>query len=238
MQKPIYLDYAATTPVDERVVKKMVACLSIEGNFANPASRSHVYGWRAEEAVEEARDEIADFLNADPREIVWTSGSTESNNLAIKGIVAPVAAAGKHIVSSEIEHKAVLDSLAYLEQCGAEVSYLKPGDQGNICPEQVEEALRDSTCLVSVMHVNNETGVINDVAAIGQLCRSRGIVFHVDAAQSVGKLPIDVKQMNIDLLSSSAHKIYGPKGVGCLYVRRTTDFELTPLIHGGGHERI
>jgi len=235
MSKPIYLDYAATTPVDPRVAQKMSGCLLVEGNFGNPASRSHLYGWEAEEAVEEARTQVAQLINADPREIVWTSGATESDNLAIKGLAD--GASRRHIVTSAIEHKAVLDTCGYLQGKGFEVAYLRPDANGLIQPEQVREALRPDTLVVSIMHANNEIGVVNDVAAIGAVCREAGVPFHTDAAQSVGKLPIDLQTMPIDLLSISAHKIYGPKGIGALYVRRSPPVKLNAMIHGGGHER-
>lgn len=235
MNRPIYLDYAATTPVDPRVAQKMSGCLLVQGTFGNPASRSHVYGWEAEEAVEAARAQVAGLINADPREIVWTSGATESDNLAIKGLAQ--GASRRHIVTSAIEHKAVLDTCAFLETQGFEVTYLQPGADGLTRADQVAEALRPDTLVVSIMHANNEIGVVNDIAAIGAVCREAGVPFHSDAAQSAGKVPIDVAAMPVDMLSISAHKIYGPKGMGALYVRREPPLRLAPLIHGGGHER-
>ena len=234
---PIYMDYSATTPVDERVAEKMCTYLTRQGKFGNPASRSHKYGWEADDAVSEARNNVAALINADPREIVWTSGATESNNLAIKGIAHFYHKKGKHIITLKTEHKAVLDTCRQLEREGYEVTYLDPEANGLLDLAKLEAALRDDTILVSVMHVNNEIGVIQDIGAIGELCRSRKIFFHVDAAQSAGKLPIDLEALKVDLMSFSAHKIYGPKGIGALYVRRKPRVLLEAQMHGGGHER-
>ena len=234
---PVYLDYSATTPVDPRVAEVMCSYLTPEGNFGNAASRSHAYGWAADEAIKEARKNVADLINADPKEIVWTSGATESNNLAIKGVAHFYKKKGKHIITCKTEHKAVLDTCRQLEREGYEVTYLDPEDSGLIDINKLESAMRDDTILVSIMHVNNEIGVIQDIKAIGELTRERGIIFHVDAAQSAGKVPIDTQDVKVDLMSFSAHKIYGPKGMGALYVQRKPRIRLEAQMHGGGHER-
>lgn len=237
MNLPIYLDYAATTPMDERVAKKMMEYMTRDGIFGNPASRSHRFGWQAEEAVDIARNQIAELIGADAREIVFTSGATESDNLAIKGAAHFYQTKGKHIITCKTEHKAVLDTCRQLEREGFEVTYLEPEDNGLIDFAKLEAAIRPDTIIISIMHVNNEIGVIQDITRIGALCRAKKIIFHVDATQSVGKIPVNVKEMNVDLMSFSSHKLYGPKGIGGLYVCRKPRVRLEALIHGGGHER-
>ena len=234
---PIYLDYSATTPVDERVAAKMSECLTLEGKFGNPASRSHPFGWDSEKLVDDARENVAALLNADKREIVWTSGATESDNLAIKGAAYFYKSKGNHLITLTTEHKAVLDTMRFLESDGFEVTYLDPKDDGLLDLEDLKKAIKPSTILVSVMHVNNEIGVIQDLETIGKICKENKIIFHVDAAQSPGKVAIDVNKLNIDLLALSAHKAYGPKGIGALYVRRKPRIRIQPQMHGGGHER-
>lgn len=237
MHLPIYLDYAATTPVDPRIAEEMMKCLTIEGTFGNPASNTHVYGWNAAKKVEEARKHVAELIHAEPREIIWTSGATEANNLAILGAARFYKSKGKHLITALTEHKAVLDAFKYLESEGFSVTYLKPEKTGLISLENLEKAIRPDTILISIMHVNNELGVIQDIELIAELTRSKNIIFHVDAAQSAGKIPIDLSVLKIDLLSLSAHKIYGPKGVGALFVRQHPRVRLIPIIYGGGHER-
>ena len=235
LKRPIYLDYSATTPVDPRVAEKMIPYLCEK--FGNPASRSHAYGWEAEKAVDEARAQVAAYINADPKEIVWTSGATESDNLAVKGAAHFYKDKGKHLITVKTEHKAILDSMRHLETEGYEVTYLDVQENGLIDLKALEAAMRPDTTLVSVMAVNNEIGVIQDIAAIGEMCRARGIIFHCDATQAPGKMLLDTQKLKVDLMSLSSHKVYGPKGIGALYVRRKPRVRIEPQIHGGGHER-
>lgn len=237
MTTPVYLDYAATTPVDPRVAEVMSRHLTLDGLFANPASRSHMLGWQAEQAVESARRQVADAIGADPREIVWTSGATEADNLALIGFMRANRARGRHLVTSCIEHKAVVDTAHALEAEGFEVTWLTPGRDGRVTPDQLRAAMRPDTVLVSLMAVNNELGCVHDLAALAEVAHAGGAAFHVDAAQAIGRIPLDVARLGIDLMSLSGHKAYGPKGVGALYVRRSPDIRLEALIHGGGHER-
>ena len=237
IKTPIYLDYASTTPIDKRVADKMFEYMTTDGMYGNPASRSHSFGWDADDAVSKSRKHIADLINADPREIVWTSGATESDNLAIKGAAHFYKKKGKHIITLKTEHKAVLDACRQLEREGFEVTYMEPMSSGLLDLDKLESEIREDTALISIMHVNNEIGVIQDIETIGELCRSKNIIFHVDAAQSAGKIEIDLQKTKVDLMSFSAHKIYGPKGIGALYVRRKPRVRLEAQIHGGGHER-
>ena len=237
MKLPLYFDYMATTPVDSAVSEEMIMCLKKEGVFGNSASESHCYGWEAQQLIQMSRESVAKLVNADPREIIWTSGATESNNLALKGASSFYCRQGKHIITMLTEHKSVLDTCTYLTSTGFEVSYLAPSPDGLLNLDNLEAAIRPNTILISVMHVNNETGVIQDIASIGKIARRYGLLFHVDAAQSAGKVPIDLQIIPVDLMSFSAHKIYGPKGVGALYIRRKPRIRIAPLIHGGGHEK-
>ncbi|RON89144.1 aminotransferase class V-fold PLP-dependent enzyme [Pseudomonas fluorescens] len=235
-KRPLYFDYAATTPVDERVIQVMIDCLGFHGNFGNPASSSHAFGQQARHTVEQARRQVAELVGAEAGQIVWTSGATESNNLALKGVAQARGVAGGHIITSQIEHKAILDTARQLQDAGVAVTYLVPDAEGLITPQAVSEAMRDDTFLVSLMLVNNELGTLNDIPAIGEVVRGRGALFHVDAAQGAGKVAIDLQQWPVDLMSFSAHKLYGPKGIGALYVGPRAQQRLQAQIHGGGHE--
>ncbi len=236
IKRPLYFDYAATTPVDERVIKVMVECLGFNGNFGNPASSSHAFGQQARQSVEQARQQVAELVGARAEQIVWTSGATESNNLALKGVAQARGVSGGHIITSQIEHKAILDTAKQLQDAGVAVTYLVPDAEGLITPQAVSEAMREDTFLVSLMLVNNELGTVNDIPAIGQVVRNRDALFHVDAAQGAGKVVIDLAEWPVDLMSFSAHKIYGPKGIGALYVGPRAQQRLQAQIHGGGHE--
>ncbi|MGP6422399.1 aminotransferase class V-fold PLP-dependent enzyme [Pseudomonas putida] len=235
-KRPLYFDYAATTPVDERVIQVMIDCLGFHANFGNPASSSHAFGQQARHTVEQARRQVAELVGAEAAQIVWTSGATESNNLALKGVAQARGVAGGHIITSQIEHKAILDTARQLQDAGVAVTYLVPDAEGLITPQAVSEAMRDDTFLVSLMLVNNELGTLNDIPAIGEVVRGRGALFHVDAAQGAGKVAIDLQQWPVDLMSFSAHKLYGPKGIGALYVGPRAQQRLQAQIHGGGHE--
>ena len=237
MRLPVYLDYAATTPVDPAVAAEMAKYMTIDGVFGNPASKSHRYGWEAAEAVDEARNNIASLINADSREIIFTSGASESDNLALKGTALANQGKKKHIIVNALEHKAILDTADFLESQGFEVTRLNPGPSGVFNPEDVEKAIRPDTFLVSIMHVNNEIGAVQDLKALAAVCHKHGVLFHTDAAQSAGQERIDVRDMDIDLMSLSSHKVYGPKGIGAIFIRRMPKVDLVPLIHGGGHER-
>ncbi|MCK4871010.1 MAG: IscS subfamily cysteine desulfurase [Gammaproteobacteria bacterium] len=237
VELPIYFDYAATTPVDERVAKKMCNCLTREGIYGNPGSHTHRFGWWAAELVDKARKQVAELINAEPKEIIFTSGATEANNLAIKGVALKYKNKGRHIITSKVEHKAVIEPCKYLQEQGFDVTFLDPEPDGTIALDKLEAAIRDDTILISLMHVNNELGSINDIAAFGKLAHECKIIFHVDAAQSAGKLPIDVRALHVDLMSFSGHKVYGPKGIGALFINKDSKLNLVPQMHGGRQER-